>query len=72
MCEEIQNVTEQRFALAESAPATQSSLLTSIGFLSDTDFALNLVSGQAEIPSDVDPPTKLIIEEMQRLWKLNG
>jgi hypothetical protein len=72
MCEEIQTVTERRFELAESAPVTNSSLRHSVGFLADTQFALELVSGKAEIPGDVDYSTKLVIEEMQRLWNANG
>lgn len=72
MCEEIQNVTEQRFALAESAPVTHSSLQQEVGFLADTEFALALVTGSTPIPADIDQSTTLVIEEMQRLWKTKG
>lgn len=72
MCEEIQSVTERRFELAESAPATDSSLRTSVGFLADTEFAYRLVSGLEPIPDDVDEFTKIVIEEMQRLWSAEG
>ena len=44
MCEEIQNVTERQFALAESAPVSNSSLADKVGFLSNTEFALELLS----------------------------
>ena len=72
MCDEIQSVTERQFALAESAPTSWSSLANKIGFLSNTKFALNLLMGLEAIPDDVDPATMLIIEEMQRLWNLQG
>ena len=68
MAAEIQRVTEKRFELAVSAPVTQSSLRHTVGFLADTPYALDLVSGRADIPADVDEPTRLVIEEMQRLW----
>ena len=64
MCDEIQNVTERRFALAESAPISNSLLLDKVGFLSNTKFALELLSGVDEIPDDVDHATRLVIEEM--------
>ena len=72
MCEEIQAVTERRFELAESAPATNSSLLMLVGFLGNTAFALDLVQGAIPIPDDIDGPTKLVIEEMIRLWSASG
>ena len=72
MVREIQTVTEQRFSLAESAPATNTSLRDTVGFLADTEYALELVTGQAPLPADIDGPTKVIIEEMQRLWKDTG
>ncbi len=72
MCAEIQAVTEAQFALAESAPITNSSLRHSVGFLSDTKSALNLVSNAIAIPPDVDYSTRLVIEEMQRLWTTCG
>ncbi len=69
MVREIQIVTEQRFSLAESAPATNTSLRDTVGFLADTEYAIELVTGQAPLPADIDGPTKVILEEMQRLWK---
>lgn len=72
MCTEIQEVTERRFGLAESAPVTNSSLRQSIGFLANTEFAFRLVSGQEPIPSDIVGSTRLVIEEMQRLWSAEG
>ncbi|KAL3763715.1 hypothetical protein ACHAWU_008037, partial [Discostella pseudostelligera] len=72
MCTEIQVVTERRFELAESAPVTNSSLRHSIGFLANTEFASRLVLGQEPIPPDIDGSTRLVIEEMQRLWSAEG
>ena len=45
MEKEIQVVTELRFDLAHSAPITLSSLLTKLGYLSDTEFAAELIGG---------------------------
>jgi len=68
MCQEIQQVTERRFELAESASVTSSSLAISVGFLGNTDYAMDLIQGLIPTPEDVDGPTRLVIEEMQRLW----
>lgn len=68
MVAEIQHVTKKRFGLAESAPVTNTSLGGSVGFLADTKFAIDLVSGKSDIPPDVDEPTTLVIKEIQRLW----
>jgi hypothetical protein len=54
MNREIQTVTEKRFDLSVSAPITMSSLRTRLGFLSDTDFANSLLTGDVHIPWDVD------------------
>lgn len=72
MSREIQTVTEERFGLAESAPVFSSSLRSSVGFSADTEFALQLISGEAEIPDDVDPTTVMLITEMKKLWNLTG
>ena len=68
MSREIQSVTEKRFSLAESAPAFTSSLRHSAGFTADTQFALDLISGKEEIPTDVDATTFMLLTEMRRLW----
>ncbi|KAL3795721.1 hypothetical protein ACHAW5_004491 [Stephanodiscus triporus] len=54
---EIQTVTEKRFDLSMSAPITMSSLCRRLGFLSDTEFATNLLSSDVHIPGDVDDVT---------------
>jgi hypothetical protein len=68
MNKEIQTVTEKRFDLSRSAPITMSSLRTHLRFLSDTDFASHLLSGEVHIPWDVDNVTATIIEEIIRLF----
>ena len=69
MSREIQTVTEQRFALAESAPAFRSSLRQSVGFTADSQFALDIMNGTEEIPPDVDATTYMLLTEMRRLWQ---
>ena len=64
---EIQAVTELRFDLAHSAPVTLSSLSTKLGYLSDTEFAAELLGGRAKIPADVDARTALVLKEICRL-----
>lgn len=59
---EIQKVTELRFDYAHSAKITLSSLSEKLGYLSDTEFAEQLLSGTAEIPDDVDDTTALVLE----------
>ena len=67
MVREIQTVTEQRFDLAHSAPITMSSLAEKLGYLSDTEFAKQLLQGEALIPSDVDDTTTMVIEEIAKV-----
>jgi hypothetical protein len=50
MNREIQTVSKKGFDLSMSAPITMSSLRTKLGFLSDTDFANNLLTGNVHIP----------------------
>ncbi len=59
---EIQEVTERRFELSMSAPITMTSLREHLGFLSDTDFAAQMLRVEAHIPSDVDASTTLVFE----------
>jgi len=70
MNREIQAVTEKRFDLSMSAPITMSSLRTRLGFLSDTDFANSLLTGDVHIPWDVDDVTATVLEEVIRLFGL--
>ncbi len=66
---EIQQVTEQRFDLSMSAPIMVSSLQEKLGFLSDTEFANNLLRGNVEIPDNVDDVTAMILREICRLFQ---
>jgi len=68
MCTEIQTVTECRFKLADSAPVMTSSLSSSVGFLGNTEFAMDLMKGTIPIPLELDVHTRIVIEEMQRMW----
>jgi hypothetical protein len=61
---EIQRVTEQRFDLSMSMTITMSSLREKLGFLSDTEFATNLLSGDIEISDDVDNVTAIVLTEI--------
>ena len=65
---EIQKVTERRFELSMSALITMTSLHERLGFLSDTDFAAQMLRGEAHIPLDVDASTTLVLEEIIRLF----
>ena len=66
MTKEIQVVTEKRFDLAQSAPATSSSLCNLIGYNADTPFAKDLLQRKVPIPPDVDESTGELLEETSR------
>jgi hypothetical protein len=70
MYREIQTVTEKRFDLSMSAPITMSSLRSHLGFLSDTNFANSLLSGDVQIPWDVDDVTATILDKVIQLFGL--
>ncbi len=65
---EIQEVTEKRFELSTSAPITMTSLRKRLCFLSDTDFAIQMLHGEVHIPSDVDSSTTLVLKEIIQLF----
>ncbi len=67
---EIQRVMEQWFDLSMSAPITMSSLRSRLGFLSDTDFATSLLTGEVRIPWDVDNVTAMIIGKVIRFFQI--
>ncbi len=52
-----------------STSITLSSLGEKLGFLSDTKFATNLLSGEVEIPDDIDNVTTMILREIIRLFQ---
>ena len=68
MNKEIQKVMEKQFDLAQSMPATSSSLRNLIGYNADTTFAKDLLQHKFFILSDMDTITVELIEEMRCLW----
>ncbi len=69
MNREIQVTTEKCFDLSMSAPITMSSLRERLGFLSNTEFAMNMLRGEVHIPADVDNATTIVIEEIMCLFQ---
>jgi hypothetical protein len=69
MNREIQVTTEKRFDLWMSTPITMSSLRECLGFLSNTEFVMNMLRGGVHIPADVDDATTIVIEEIMRLFQ---
>jgi hypothetical protein len=63
----IQRECEIRFSLAHSAPIMTTLLGERLRYLSDEALARSIIMGTYEIPSDMDPATKLILEEIGRL-----
>ena len=61
----IQRECEVRFTLAHSAPIMKSLLGEWLRYLSDESLARSIIMGTYEIPSDLDPATKLLLEELQ-------
>ncbi len=61
---EIQVTTEQQFDLSMSAPITMTSLRDRLGFLSDTEFAMQMLRNKVHIPPDVDATTTLVLKEI--------
>ncbi len=65
---EIQTMTEQQFNLSMSTPITMTSLRDRLGFLSDTEFAMQMLRGELHISPDVDATTTLVLEEIVCLF----
>ena len=65
--EAIQRECEIRFTLAHSAPIMKSLLGERLRYLSDESLARSIIMGTYDIPTDLDPATKLILEEIGRL-----
>jgi hypothetical protein len=65
---EIQVATEQRFDLSMSTLITMTSLWDRLGFLSDTEFATQMLCGEVHIPLDVNATTTLVLEEITHLF----
>ncbi len=66
---EIQVTIEKHFDHLMSVPITMSSLRECLGFLSDTEFTMNMLQGEVHIPADVDNTTTIVIEEMMHLFQ---
>jgi len=63
----IQCECEIRFTLAHSAPIMQTLLGERLRYLSDESLARAIITGTYDIPTDLDPATKLILEEIGKL-----
>jgi hypothetical protein len=69
--EDVKNAIQQeckiQFSLAHSAPIMMTLLGEQLQYLSDEALAQAIITGTYEIPSDMDPATKLILEEIGKL-----
>ncbi len=70
----IQRKCKICFTLAHSAPIMKSLLGDRLRYLSDKSLAWSIIMGTYEFPSDLDPATKLVLEEIGKLGVkiLNG
>ncbi len=62
----IQQECEVRFSLAHSAPIMTTLLDKRLRYLLDKALARSIMSGMYDIPSDMDPATKLILKEIEK------
>ncbi len=69
--EDVENAIQQecgiRFSLAHSAPIMTTLSGEQLQYLSDEELAKSIITVMYEIPSDMDPATKRILEEIGRL-----
>jgi hypothetical protein len=69
--EDVENAIQQecmiRLFLAHSAPVMSTLLGEHLGYLSDKALARAIITGTYKLPSDMDPFTKLILEEIGKL-----
>jgi hypothetical protein len=63
----IQQECEIQFSLAHSAPIMRTLLGKRLRYLSNESLAQAIITGTYKIPSDMDPATKLIVEEIGKL-----
>ncbi len=63
----IQRECKIRFSLAHSAPIMTTLLGERLRYCSDEALARSIIMGSYTIPSDMDPATKMILEEIGRL-----
>jgi hypothetical protein len=64
MNREVQVMMEKCFDLLMSAPVMMTSLRERLGFLSDTEFAMNMLRGEVHTPADIDNATTIMIKEI--------
>jgi hypothetical protein len=69
--EEVKHVIQREckiwFSLAHSAPIMTTLLGERLRYLSDKALARSIIMGTYKIPYDMDPATRLILEEIGRL-----
>jgi hypothetical protein len=63
----IQQEYRMQFSLAHSTPIMKTLLGERLQYLSDETLARSIIMGTYNIPSDIDPATKLILEEIGKL-----
>jgi hypothetical protein len=63
----IQQECEVRFSLVHSAPIMTTLLGECLCYLLDEELVRSICAGTYEIPSDMDPATKLILKEIGKL-----
>jgi hypothetical protein len=63
----IQQECKVRFSLAHSASNMKTLLGEKLGYLSNKSLARSIILGTYDIPSNMDPATKLILEEISKL-----
>ncbi len=63
----IQKECKARFSLAHSAPIMSTLLGEQLCYLSDEALARSIIKGNYLIPADMDPATRMILEEIGRL-----
>jgi hypothetical protein len=61
-----------RFKLARDAPISQGKLFDDIGYLGDTTSTKAILEGTYEFPPEMDPHTRLLLEEAHRAFSLKS
>ena len=59
----------ERFRLAFTAPSCSGALFDNIGFLGNTEEVQQILKGTYDFPADIDPATKLLLEEVVILYR---
>ena len=61
--ESVKTHLSDRFRLAFSAPSCSGQLFDDIGYIGDTETTQQILEGTYVFPADLDPATKLLLEE---------